>query len=57
MVSGCLYSIGVGPGDAGIDDIKSGSYQQQMSCFGFAGGEPPKVCGLSDRKTDFAGNR
>ena len=48
MVSGCLSRI---------DDIKSGSYNQQMSCFGFAGGEPPKVRGLSDRKTDFAGNR
>lgn len=36
MVSGCLYSIGVGPGDPElIDFIKSGSYNQQMSCFGF----------------------
>lgn len=57
MVSGCLYSIGVGPGDPELMTLKAVHTISKCPVLGFAGGEPPKVRGLSDRKTDFAGNR
>ena len=56
MVSGCLYSIGVGPGDPELMTLKAVHTISKCPVLVLSA-ESRQMCGLSDRKTDFAGNR